>query len=374
MSANVAIIAPPLLGRPGDRASALPGCKQAPKASGENEDHRAQRLAAHRHRQQHHVLLRPLRDGPGRVHRAAHAHRRRARRRPRPHQGGVRAAGRRVHQQPASARRSPAAAPACATPGKNCARPAPPRARCSSTAAAQEWGVDAAQLQGRRRRDRLAADSRSCTFGDVAEAASKLPVPKDVPLKPASQFTLIGKRAAASTRPSKVDGSAIYGIDVKLPGMLYAALAQSPALGGSVKSFDDEKARAMPGVVASRAHLIRRRRGRGLLVARAQGARRARRSSGMRARTPRSTTRRSRATLRKGAAGAGRVARNDGDAAAAIKGAARVVRADYELPMLAHATLEPQNCTADVRADGAISTCRRRSSRSRRPPRRRPRG
>ena len=59
------------------------------------------------------------------------------------------------------------------------------------------------------------------------------------------------------------------------------------------------------------------------------------------------------ATLRKGAAGAGRVARNDGDAAAAIKGAARVVRADYELPLLAHATLEPQNCTADVRADGA---------------------
>ena len=84
----------------------------------------------------------------------------------------------------------------------------------------------------------------------MAEAASKLPVPKDVPLKPASEFKIIGQSQRRKDTPAKVDGTAIYGIDVKLPGMLYAALAQPPALGGSVKTFSDEKARGMPGVRA----------------------------------------------------------------------------------------------------------------------------
>ena len=110
----------------------------------------------------------------------------------------------------------------------------------------------------------------------MAEAASKLPVPKDVPLKPAAQFTLIGKAQKRKDTPAKVDGSAIYGIDVRLPGMLYAALAQPPTLGGSVKTFNDEKARAMPGVIAVVLTSSRRRRGRRLLVARAQGPRSAR--------------------------------------------------------------------------------------------------
>ena len=132
--------------------------------------------------------------------------------------------------------------------------------------------------------------------------------------------------------------------------MLYAALAQSPTLGGSVKTFNDEKARAMPGVIA----VVLTSSGVAVVADswwRARKARDVLRSNGMRAPTARSTMRRSRQTLRKGAAGAGRVARNDGDVAAAIKSAARVVRADYELPLLAHATLEPQNCTADVHAD-----------------------
>ena len=81
-------------------------------------------------------------------------------------------------------------------------------------------------------------------------AASKLPVPKDVPLKSAADFTIIGQSQKRKDTPSKVDGSCIFGIDVKLPNMLYAALAQPPALGGSVKTFNDEKARAMPGVKA----------------------------------------------------------------------------------------------------------------------------
>jgi isoquinoline 1-oxidoreductase beta subunit len=75
-------------------------------------------------------------------------------------------------------------------------------------------------------------------------------VPKDVPLKSPADFKLIGQSQKRIDTPSKVDGSAVYGIDVRLPDMLYAALAQPPTLGGSVKTFNDEKARSMPGVKA----------------------------------------------------------------------------------------------------------------------------
>ena len=218
------------------------------------------------------------------------------------------------------------------------------------SAAAAEWGIDARNCKVENgvvlspRFDRL-------RFGDLAEAASKLPVPKDVPLKPAAQFTLIGKATRRKDTPAKVDGSAVYGIDVRLPGMLYAALAQSPTLGGSVKTYKGEKAGAMPGVTA----VVLTSSGIAVVADSWWRARKARDvleiewnpgpNAGL------NDAKISQA-LRKGAAGPGRVARNDGDAAAAIKGAARVVRAEYELPLLAHATLEPQNCTADVRDDG----------------------
>jgi isoquinoline 1-oxidoreductase beta subunit len=217
-------------------------------------------------------------------------------------------------------------------------------------AAAAEWGIDARNCKVENgvvlspRFDRL-------RFGELAEAASKLPVPENVPLKPAAQFTLIGKATKRKDTPAKVDGSAVYGIDVRLPGMLYASLAQSPTLGGSVRTYKGEKASAMPGVAA----VVLTSSGVAVVADSWWRARKARDqleiewnpgpNAGL-------TDAKIAQVLRKGAAGAGRVARNDGDAAAAIKGAARVVRAEYELPLLAHATLEPQNCTADVREDG----------------------
>jgi len=219
------------------------------------------------------------------------------------------------------------------------------------SAAADEWGVDPRNCKVANGVI-LSPQYKKLTFGEVAEAASKLPVPKNVPLKPAAQFTMIGKAQRRLDTPAKVDGSAIYGIDVKLPGMLYAALAQPPTLGGSVKTFNDEKARAMPGVVAvvltssgvavAADSWWRARKARDALAIEWDAGPNAALNDAKIAQM-----------LRKGAAGPGRVARHDGDAAAAIKSAARVVRADYELPLLAHATLEPQNCTADVRADGA---------------------
>ncbi len=217
-------------------------------------------------------------------------------------------------------------------------------------AAAAHWGVAAARLKVEggavlNGRERL-------SFGALAEAASKLPVPDDVTLKPASGFTLVGKPVKRIDTASKLDGSAVYGIDVKLPGMLHGALAQCPTLGGKLASFDASSAESMPGVKKILGT------GNGVVVVadhywqarKALDAVKITWDAGPNAAL---STDAIRAKLRSAAKREGRSARSDGDTAAAIKGAAKVVRATYELPMLAHATLEPQTCTADVRADGA---------------------
>ena len=218
------------------------------------------------------------------------------------------------------------------------------------SAAAAEWGIDARNC---RVEDGVVVSPhlKRLKFGQLAVAASKLPVPKDVPLKSAADFTLIGLSQKRKDTPSKVDGSCIFGIDVKLPNMLHAALAQPPTLGGSVKTFNDEKARTMPGVKA----VVLTSSGIAVVADSWWQARKARDKLDIQWEAgPNGALNDAKIwqTLRKGAAGEARVARNDGDAAAAIRSAARVVRAEYELPLLAHATLEPQNCTADVRDDG----------------------
>ncbi|MBU3673359.1 MAG: xanthine dehydrogenase family protein molybdopterin-binding subunit [Sinobacteraceae bacterium] len=217
-------------------------------------------------------------------------------------------------------------------------------------AAATQWGVapetlkvDAgAVVNGRKR----------LSFGELAEAAAKLPVPTEVTLKPAKEFTLVGKPAKRIDTASKLDGSAIYGIDVKLPGMLHGAFAQCPTLGGKLASFDATAAQGMPGVK----HVVGTDNG-VVVVAdhywqaqKALGAVSIQWDAGANAVLDNKAIR---ARLKKASSRTGRAARSDGNAAAALKSAAKVVRATYELPMLAHATLEPQCCTADVRADAA---------------------
>jgi isoquinoline 1-oxidoreductase beta subunit len=97
----------------------------------------------------------------------------------------------------------------------------------------------------------LSPFGKKLTFGEVADAASRLPVPENVTLKDAGAFKLIGTAAKRLDTPLKVDGRAQYGIDVRLPDMLYAALAQPPTLGGKVKSIDDSAAKALPGYKAT---------------------------------------------------------------------------------------------------------------------------
>ena len=197
----------------------------------------------------------------------------------------------------------------------------------------------------------LAPNGDKLSYGDLAEAAAKRPLPKDVALKDAAHFKVIGTKQPRLDTAAKTDGSATYGIDVRLPGMKYAALAQSPVLGGSVGAVDSTAAEAMPGVIKVvttpsgvaviaehywQAHLARE----ALKIRWDAGANAALDTAAIRA------------GLKAASSGAGRSARNDGDARAALRKAAKTVSASYELPLLAHATMEPMNCTADVTASG----------------------
>jgi isoquinoline 1-oxidoreductase beta subunit len=221
-----------------------------------------------------------------------------------------------------------------------------------TAAAAKRWEVDASEC---RARDGAVWNARGerFTYGQLAAAAAHLPIPKDVPLKSAREFKIVGRPVPRLDTPQKVDGSAEFGIDVKLPGMLYAALAQCPVLGGKVHRVDASAAEAIPGVrkvlstdggvIVVADHFWQALKGRAALrIDWAPGANDRLDNAAIGA-------------LLKKAAAAGRSlsARADGDAALALKSpGARVHRAVYTLPLLAHATMEPMNCTANVRADG----------------------
>lgn len=216
------------------------------------------------------------------------------------------------------------------------------------TAAAREWDTSASACRVENG-EVISPFGKRLSYGAVAAAAAALPVPTDVALKPATAFQWIGREGRRLDTPAKVDGSAIYGIDVTLPGMLYAALAQPPMLGGKAKSVDDAAARAMPGVrdvVTTTSGIAvvadswwQARQGRDALRIEWDGSASAGLNDGAILRG-----------LRQAAAKSGIVARKEGDAEGALKAAARVVRAEYELPLLAHATMEPQVCTAHVQA------------------------
>ena len=117
------------------------------------------------------------------------------------------------------------------------------------SAAAKRWGVEAATCRTSEGVVYHDASHRQATYGSLAVEASTVAVPEHVPLKSAAQFTAIGKRRQRHDIPLKVNGTAQYGIDVRRPGMLYAALARSPVFGGRVKSYHAGKARAVPGVL-----------------------------------------------------------------------------------------------------------------------------
>ncbi len=219
-------------------------------------------------------------------------------------------------------------------------------------AAAETWKVDAATLAARDGAVH-AQDGRVLTYGALAAAASRqtAPDPAMLKLKDPTDFRLIG--SATQKRldtPDKVNGAPIYGLDVTRPGMLWASLAQCPVIGGTVKSFDDTKARATKGVES----VVNIGDGVAVVADHYWTAKKARDAlaveweSGAAAAVSTESVWKA---LQAGVANPAATAKTNGDIAAGLAAAKKTLTADYELPMLAHATLEPQNAVALV-ADG----------------------
>ena len=226
------------------------------------------------------------------------------------------------------------------------------------TAAARRWRVDPASCRASNGRI-TSASGKVASYGELAEAAASLPVPKDVPLKKPADFQLIGKPLPRLDTVSKVNGSAQFSLDVRLPGMLYAAIALSPELGGTVASVDAAAALAVPSVrrVLPTANAV-------IVVAehfwQAKKARDALRivwAPGPNAHVDNAAiwSQLNGAAAKPGASALASpnvaAALKGGDATQALKRAAKSFAAVYELPLLAHVTMEPMNCTAHVRAD-----------------------
>ena len=219
------------------------------------------------------------------------------------------------------------------------------------TAAAQTWKVDPSSCRAAAGVVTHGPSGRTLSYGALVDAAAKLPVPRNVPLKDPKDFKLIGTPAKRLDTPEKVDGTALFGIDVRLPGMKFAAVAACPVFGGKLAGVDDTKARAIPGVqqvvrtddaVAVVAdHIWAARQGLAALDIRWD--------EGPNARL---TTAEIVQQLATAAEKSGVVARDDGDVTAAMSAAAQRVAAIYQVPFLAHATMEPLNCTVHVRPDG----------------------
>ncbi|MBR0873266.1 xanthine dehydrogenase family protein molybdopterin-binding subunit [Bradyrhizobium tropiciagri] len=219
-------------------------------------------------------------------------------------------------------------------------------------AAAKRWNVDPATCRARNGAVFDATGAKHLSYGELAEAAAKLPVPPaaNVKLKDPRDFTLIGTRAKRIDSSIKVDGRALYGIDVRLPGMKVAAVAISPVLGGSAKTVNESAALAVKGVrqVVNIGEAV-------AVVADHMGAAR----KGLEAAAvtwddgPNAKVNNADIVkqLEEESKKPGVVARNDGDAGKALAAAAQRLDAVYQVPFLAHATMEPMNCTVHLQKD-----------------------
>lgn len=218
-------------------------------------------------------------------------------------------------------------------------------------AAAKKWGVDPASCHAEGGEVVHSASGRRARYGELAADAALQTVPETVPLKPKKEFKLIGTPAKRLDTPAKVNGTAVYGIDVKLEGLKIATLAQSPVFGGRVKSVDDTAAKAVKGV-----RQIVRLDDAVAVVADHMGAAK----KGLAALQiewddgphAKLTTDDILHELEQATLAPGPVAQNVGDAAKAMESAVTKVEATYHVPFLAHATMEPMNCTVHAR-DGA---------------------
>jgi len=217
-------------------------------------------------------------------------------------------------------------------------------------AAAQTWGVPENSCTTDKGEVIHQASGRRLKYGALVDKAAALPVPSGVTLKGPKNFKVLGNSLARLDVPEKVNGSAVFGIDVKLPGLLTAKVVRCPVFGGKVARFNADKAKAVPGVknvvqitngvaVVADNYWSASRGAQALEVTWDEGP------------LAKLTSADILAKYRELAQQPGKVARNDGNADATIASSKSFERT-FEAPFLAHATMEPMNCTADVRADG----------------------
>jgi isoquinoline 1-oxidoreductase subunit beta len=217
-------------------------------------------------------------------------------------------------------------------------------------AAAKRWGVDARSCRAQDGEVIHVPTGQRMKYGELAVEAATMPVPGNVSLKSPAEFKLIGTSAKRLDAPAKVNGTAVYGIDVRPLGVKFATLVQAPVFGGRVKSLDDTAAKAVKGVrqivrlddaVAVVAdHMGAAKKGLAALkIEWDQGPH------------ARLTTEEIARELDQVTLGSGVVAQNIGDADKAMASAATKLDATYQVPFLAHATMEPMNCTVHFRKD-----------------------
>ena len=220
-------------------------------------------------------------------------------------------------------------------------------------AAADNWGVDASKCSAANGMIK-GPGGKKATYGSVAAKASTMEVPKEVPLKPASQFKIVGntKQKRLDTA-MKVRGTAGFGIDTRIPGMKYAAVAMAPMMGGSLISYDDTRAKNMPGVHS----VVQYSRGVAVVAKDYWTAKKAvalldpQWDAGPNADLDMTGLW---SKMEDASNSAGAVFRESGDADQGLAQAAKMITAEYRLPFQSHSPMEPQNTFAHVTADKAL--------------------
>ncbi len=221
------------------------------------------------------------------------------------------------------------------------------------SAAAEKWKVDRSELKAVNGTV-VGPNGKKATYGQLAAAASKLPVPEKPSIKDPKDFTIVGKATRRLDTPAKVNGSAEFGIDVKLPGMVYAALEQCPVIGGKVKSVDSAKAKGMPGVI----DVVEIPDGVAVVANTWWRANQARKALAITwdegANANLNTAAMFEGTRTAAKSGTALPLKAVGDADAVIGASQNVVRAEYVSQNVSHSPLEPMNFTAWYK-DGKMS-------------------
>jgi isoquinoline 1-oxidoreductase beta subunit len=214
-------------------------------------------------------------------------------------------------------------------------------------AAARAWNADPAECRTENGQVRHPS-GKALDYGELTRQAARMPVPQQVVLKDPADFRLLGKPARRLDTPVKVNGTALFGCDIRLPGMLTALVARPPVYGGSLKSVNDARARQVPGVL----QVVRIKSGVAVVATGFRAAHQGREAleltwkDGPRAGLSTEAMRQRYAAL---AGTPGLIARKDGDPERVLAGGGRKLEVDYELPYLAHADMEPLNCAVDLK-------------------------